>query len=134
MPALLTRMSRAAHRGLGRRHQGLDGILVRQVAGHEVDALAAEFGGQGFQRLGAGAGNGDDGTLRVERLGDGAAEAAGRAGDESLAAGQVEHGQSCCQLSVGKAATSSGVPTGAAVEPEAIRLTRPVSTLPLPIS
>ena len=44
-----------------------------------------------FQRFGAGAGQNHRGALGVQRLGDGAADAAGGAGDECGLSGEVKH-------------------------------------------
>ena len=55
------------------------------------EGARAEFGLQRFQRFGAGAGEHDSRALRVQRLGDGAADAAGRAGDECGFSCEIEH-------------------------------------------
>jgi hypothetical protein len=53
--------------------------------------LVAQLGRQRFELVHLTAGHGDRCTLRVERLGDGAADAAGGAGDECGLACEVEH-------------------------------------------
>ena len=68
----------------------LDLVAVRQI-GREQFYAVAEFGGQRLQLLDARAVQADDGALRVQHAGDRLADAAGCAGDERLAAGQIEH-------------------------------------------
>ena len=64
MPALLTRMST----GLGRRHQGVGGRRVGDVAGDDLAPLA-QLGGQLVQRLAPAAGQDDVAALGVQRRG-----------------------------------------------------------------
>ena len=71
-------------RRFGRRHQGLDRVLVGEVRLDHMDALA-ELGGELVESRAAGSGEGDGRALGVQSAGDGAADAAGRAGDEGLA-------------------------------------------------
>ena len=78
------------HRGFGRRHQRLDLGAVGEVAGQHMNALA-QLRRQAIQHLAPRAGNGNRRALRVQRLRDRAADAAGRAGDERLPASQIEH-------------------------------------------
>ncbi len=119
----------AAHRGLGRRHQRLDRILVGQVRRDHVDALA-ELARQRVERRAARARERDRRALGVQRARDGAADAAGRAGDERLAA--VRSNMACPQpvidvLGVQRpnAVTSSGVPIAVPEAPAAMRLHEP---------
>jgi hypothetical protein len=69
---------------------GLDRVLVGEVRLHEVNALA-ERRGEFVEGRPAGAGERHRRALRMERAGDGAADAARGAGHEGLAAGQIEH-------------------------------------------
>ena len=59
----------------------------------EVEALvpAAELAGNGVQHLAPGAGYGHRRALRMQRLRDRAADAAGRSGNERRPASQIEH-------------------------------------------
>ena len=91
MPALLTRMSigapAAASAALG--SASTDAVSERlQVA---MKARLAEFGLHRFQRFGARAGEHDRRALRMQRLGDGAADAAGGAGDQCGLACEIKH-------------------------------------------
>ncbi len=111
-PALLTRMSSPSIADFGCRHKGFDRILVGQIRLDHVDPLA-ERGRELVERAAPGARQGDGRALGVERTGDGAADAAGCAGDESLAAGEIEHGVLVLdplQRGLESRATSSGVP------------------------
>jgi hypothetical protein len=56
-----------------------------------MDPLA-ELGGEVVERLAAGAGESDDGALRVQGLGDGAADAPGSACDQRGFTSEIEHG------------------------------------------
>ena len=80
-----------AHRGLGRRHQRLDRVLVGEIRRDDVDALA-EVGRERVERRAPRAGERDRRALRMQRPRDRPADAAGRAGDEGLPAGEIEHG------------------------------------------
>ena len=77
-------------RRLGGRDQRLDRGLVRQVAGHDMGALA-EFGGQGIERVAARAGQDHDRALGMQPLRDGAADAAAGARHQGGLSGKVEH-------------------------------------------
>src|SRR5918998_2416218 len=63
------------HGGLGRRNEGLDRVLVRQIGLYHMDALP-EGGGQFVERRAAGGRQGGGGAPRGERAGGGAAAAA----------------------------------------------------------
>ena len=73
-----------AHRGLGRRHQRLDRVLVGKVRLDDVGALA-EVGRERVERRAPRAGERDRRALRMQRPRDRPAEPPGRAGDEGLA-------------------------------------------------
>lgn len=72
---------------------------------------------------------GQGGPVRDET--DRSGDAEGRAGGECGSAGHVEHGLSRVALNM---SMSSGVPIAVALAPSAMRLLRPVRTLPAPIS
>ena len=89
-PALLTRMSSGPAAASASGTSFSTARRVGEVAGDDEGALA-QFGGQRVERLAAGARQHDLRALLVQRAGDGGAEAAGRAGDESDAIVQAEH-------------------------------------------
>ena len=68
----------------------LDLVAVGQVGRKQLHAVA-ELAGQRLELLDAGAVQADDRALRMQHAGDRLADAAGCAGDERLAAGQIEH-------------------------------------------
>ena len=73
-------------RGLGRRYQRLDGGFVAEIASDDMRALA-KLGGERVERLAARAGQDERRALRVQRLGDRAANTAAGAGDERAFSG-----------------------------------------------
>ena len=64
--------------------------LVAEIAGQDVNA-AAQLGCELVELVGLAAGHGNGGPLLVQGPGDGAADAARRAGDERGLVGQLEH-------------------------------------------
>src|SRR5690606_29160148 len=127
-----------SHRLFGLRHQRLDLVLVRQVAGQHVDALL-QIAGEFVERLTARAGDRNACALLVQRARNRPTDAAGCPGYQRGLPGQVEHCHSsrywiCQPRPPLNAATSSGVPIADPVAPGAIRFSNPVSTLPAPTS
>src|SRR5580698_5607275 len=102
----------------------------------------AQLAGERVQHRAPRSGNGHRGTLGVQRLRDRPSNAAGRAGDKRRPAGQVEHhgfpatawGECAAAIASFAVAISPGPPTEIPMAPSAMRLTRPLSTLPAPIS
>src|SRR5579863_91083 len=96
--------------------------------------------GQRIQHLAPGPGDGHGRALRVQRLRDGVADAPGCAGNQCRPASQIEHHRAlaqaiCAAASASFAKTMSlGPPTEIPTAPSAMRLTRPLNTLPAPIS
>ena len=90
MPALLTRMSTPSSSASAFWPSALTSSRSDRLAGNSFDAVA-ELGGQRLELLDARAVQADGGALRVQRARDRLADAAGCAGDERLAAGQIEH-------------------------------------------
>ena len=99
------------HRRFGSGNQLLDVRRIGQIAGDDVDALAAERCLQLFEHGGARTRNGDGGARPVQRLGNGSANAARGAGDEGRLARKIEHVAYPCLMSATAAVMSSGVPT-----------------------
>ena len=91
----------------------------------------AERGGERVEHFLARARDRNCRALRVQRARDRFANGAGGAGDQRGFTAEIEH---YLVLPALKAATSSGVPIAVVVAPSAIRLLRPASTLPAPIS
>ena len=91
----------------------------------------AERGGECVERVLACARNRNCGALRVQRPRDRFADGAAGAGYQRGFAAKIEH---YLVLPALKAAMSSGVPIAVVVAPSAMRLLRPASTLPAPIS
>ena len=79
-----------AHRRFGGGDQRLDRGGVAEVAGQHVSALA-EFGRERLERVAPRARERHGCALAVQRTGDGAAEAAGRARDQRRFACKIEH-------------------------------------------
>src|ERR1700676_2674602 len=127
-----------AHGLFRRRHQCLDLGSVGKVAGQHLNP-PAQFAGERVQHLAPSPGNRHRRALRVQRLRDRAADAAGSTSDERRPASQIEHHrlpQAVCAAASASfaAAISFGPPTEIPTAPSAMRLTSPLSTLPAPIS
>ena len=105
IPVLIAQLNEkvvSRHAGIGDQHVELAHGLFRalyqrigfgrvgEVTSQHVHALA-EFGGQLVEILPAGSGNGDGGALGVKNARDGAADAAGGAGDQRGFSFEVEH-------------------------------------------
>ena len=71
-------------------HQGLDRILVSEVAGEHVDATG-KLAGERVERITARPRDRNVCTLRMQRARNRATDPAACAGDESALASQVEH-------------------------------------------
>ena len=90
MPALLTRMSTPSSSASAFWPSALTSSRSARLAGEQLDAFA-KLGGQRLKLLDARAMQADDGALRMQCPRDRLADAARCAGDERLAAGQIEH-------------------------------------------
>ena len=90
-----------------------------------------QFGGQRVERVAARSGERDGGALVMQRARDRAADGAGGAGHQRGLGAKIEHQKLLLALN---AATSSGLLIAVAIAPSAIRLIRPLSTLPAPTS
>ena len=89
-PGIVDENVQSAHRLLGARHQGLDVVLVGEVAGQHVHALA-QLRRHLVQHVAARAGERRRRSLRMQRARDRTADAAGRSGHQRALAGQIEH-------------------------------------------
>src|SRR4029453_13563556 len=72
------------------RHQGLDLVLVREVARQHVDAVL-KLAGELIERVAARTGERAGRALPVKRARDCPSDPAGRSGNERGPAGQIEH-------------------------------------------
>ena len=134
-PGIVDEDVEPAHQPLRFRNQRFDRGGVGEVGRRRHGRRPAEPLGKGFERLDPRARQRHGRALRVQGLGDRAADAAARAGDQRALSRQAEHSAPPMSLSsAATALTSSGVPTAIASTPGAMRLARPVSTLPAPIS
>ena len=122
------------HCGFRSRNEVFHIFLVGEIAAHHMHATAQSTG-ERIEHFVPCSGNRDGRTIGVERVRNGAADAAGCPGDESGPAGKIKHGGILQTVSAAlNARMSSGAPIGVAVAPSAMRLTRPLSTLPEPTS
>ena len=126
-----------AHDLFGTRHEGFCFGAVGEIAREHMHALA-EIGGEAVERFALGAGERDRRTLCMEDARYAAADRAARSCDQCGLPGEFKHvkprERNIQARAAAKRATSSGVPIDDAVAPSAIRLIKPASTLPDPIS
>ena len=114
-------------------HQGVDRGRVRKIAWQDMHARA-KLPGKLVEDFDPGAGNGDRGALRMKHARNTGADGAGCPGDQCGFSREIEHfvlAKLMCRLESGDIIRA---PTADAVAAGAIRLIKPVSTLPAPTS